>query len=144
MTVIDLSTDGIIAQVYSGEDAEGAAVLPNGDELWVTNRAENTISVFNAKTLEMISKIDCGDFPIRIKFSPNGSRVLVSNAQSAEVAIIDASKKEPLAKVKLTVPIPDETDEDRFFASEFKDSSIPIGVVIPDNQWAYVANTNAF
>ena len=143
VTVIDLSTDSIIAQVYSGEGAEGAAVSPNGDELWVTNRAENTISVFNTKTLALISKIDCGDFPIRIKFSPNGSRVLVSNAQSAEVAIIDAAQKEVLAKVKLTVPLPTETEEDRFFANEFKDSSIPIGLVVPDNQWAYVANTNA-
>ncbi|MDX9847879.1 MAG: YncE family protein [Tenuifilaceae bacterium] len=143
VTVIDLVGDSIIAQVYSGKGAEGAAVSPNGKELWVTNRADNTITVFDTKTFTSIQTLDCGDFPIRIKFTPNGSKVLVSNAQSADVAVFDAFQKTLLAKVKLTVPLPEEVDDERFFAKEFKESSIPIGLVVPHNSSAYVANTNA-
>jgi len=143
VTVIDLKGDSIITQVYSGKGAEGAAVSPNGKELWVTNRADNTLTVFDTKTFETTHTLECGDFPIRIKFTPDGSKVLVSNAQSAEVAIFDAVGKQLLSKVKLTVPIPDEVDEDRFFAKDFEGSSIPIGLVVPHNNTAYVANTNA-
>ena len=143
VTVLDLVGDSIITQVYSGKGAEGAAVSPNGKELWVTNRADNTITVFDTKTFTAIQTLDCGDFPIRIKFTPNGSKVLVSNAQSADVAVFDAFQKTLLAKVKLTVPLPDEVDDERFFAKDFKGSSIPIGLVVPHNSTAYVANTNA-
>lgn len=143
VTVIDLQTNSIIDQVYSGKGAEGAAVSPCGEELWVTNRADNSLTVFNTKTLEKIATLECGDFPIRIKFTPNGSKVLISNAQSAEVAIFNAKEKKLITEVKLTVPLPEETDDERFFADEFKDSSIPIGLVVPHNKTAYVANTNA-
>ncbi|MFP4555670.1 MAG: beta-propeller fold lactonase family protein [Bacteroidales bacterium] len=143
VTVIDLQTNSIIDQVYSGEGAEGVAVSPCGEELWVTNRADNTLSVFNTKTLEKTHTLECGDFPIRIKFTPNGSKLLVSNAQSADVAIFNTKEKKLITKIQQTVPLPEETEEERFFADEFKDSSIPIGLVIPHNKTAYVANTNA-
>jgi YVTN family beta-propeller protein len=143
VTVIDLVNDTIIAQVYSGKGAEGAAVSPCGKELWVTNRADNTLTVFDTKTFEQITTLECGDFPIRIKFTPNGNKVLVSIAQSAEVAVFDAPNKILLAKIKLSVPLPEETNDERFFAKDFKGSSIPIGLVIPHNLTAYVANTNA-
>lgn len=143
VTVIDIDSDSIITQVYSGKGAEGAAVSPNGKELWVTNRSENTLSIFDTESLGLIAKLDCGDFPIRIKFTPDGGKVLVSNAQSGEVAIFDATEKILLAKVKLTVPVPENADEERFFAKDFKESSIPIGLVAPSNEYAYVANTNS-
>jgi YVTN family beta-propeller protein len=143
VTVINLESDSIITQIYSGKGAEGAAVSPCGKELWVTNRAENTLTVFDTKTFELISTLECGDFPIRIKFTPNGKMVLVSNAQSADVAVFDAPNKILLEKIRLSVPLPNEIDDDRFFANDFKGSSIPIGLVIPHNSTAYVANTNA-
>jgi YVTN family beta-propeller protein len=143
ITVIDLQNDSIIAQVYSGKGAEGVAVSPNGKELWVTNRSDNTLSILDTQTLNLIAILECGDFPIRIKFTPDGSKVLVSNAQSADVAVFDAINKTLLAKVKLTVSLPEEGEDERFFAKEFKGSSIPIGLVVPHNSTAYVANTNA-
>ena len=39
------SGGGILAQVKTGEGAEGIAVTPDGAEVWVTNRAADTISV---------------------------------------------------------------------------------------------------
>lgn len=143
VTIIDLQTDSIIAQVYSGKGAEGAAVSPCGKELWVTNRSDNTLTVFDTQTYELLYTLECGDFPIRIKFTPDGNKVLVSNAQSGDVAVFDANTKTLLAKIKLTVPLPEEVDDERFFAKEFQGSSIPIGLVVPHNTTAYVANTNA-
>jgi YVTN family beta-propeller protein len=142
VTVFNLQTGKLIKQLYSGEGAEGIAVTHNGKELWVTNRGENTIAVFNTQKLELIKKIKCGDFPIRAKFSPNGKKFVVSNARSGEIAVIDAQKKELIKKIKLTPPVPEDKDPERYF-SEFEGTSVPIGLVVPDNKTAYVANTRS-
>jgi YVTN family beta-propeller protein len=142
VTVFNLKSGELVKQLYSGKGAEGIAVSPNGEELWVTNRGENTLSVFNTQTLELIKKIDCGDFPIRSKFSPDGKKFVVSNAQSGEIAVFDAQKKQLIKKIKLTPPVPEDKDPERYFA-EFEGTSVPIGLVVADNKTAYVANTRS-
>ncbi|MFU8844803.1 MAG: beta-propeller fold lactonase family protein [Bacteroidales bacterium] len=142
VTVFDLDSGELIAQVYSGKGAEGVDVSPDGKELWVTNRADNNISVFDTRTLEQIALIPCEDFPIRAKFTPDGKKFVVSNARSGTIAVFDALSKELISTIKLRPPVPADTDSLRYFA-EFEGTSIPIGLVIPDNETAYVANTRS-
>jgi YVTN family beta-propeller protein len=142
VTVFDLETGELITQLYSGRGAEGIDVSPDGKEVWVTNRADNTISVFDTESLELLATLDCEDFPIRAKFTPDGSRFLVSNARSGTIAVFDAIEKALIRYIKLTPPVPADTDQERYFA-EFTETSIPIGLVIPDNKTAYVANTRS-
>lgn len=142
VTVFDLSSGERLGQLYSGKGAEGIAVSPDGREVWVTNRADNTISVFDTQSLEKTKSLPCGDFPIRSKFSPNGKYFVVSNAQSGEVAVYDAPNKKLLKKIKLRPPVPEDRDAERYF-SEFEGTSVPIGVVVPDNKYAYVSNTRS-
>jgi YVTN family beta-propeller protein len=142
VTVLDLKTGNIVKQIYSGEGAEGLDVSPDGKELWVTNRAENTLSIFDTENLKLITRIESGKFPIRAKFSPNGKYFVVSNAESGHIAVFDAEHKKLIKKIKLTPPVPEGRDKDRYFA-EFEGSSVPIGVVVPDNKTAYVANTHS-
>ncbi|MFO8233995.1 MAG: YncE family protein [Bacteroidales bacterium] len=142
VTVFNLETGELLKQLYSGEGAEGIAVSPDGKELWVTNRAENTIAVFNTKELELTEKLECGDFPIRTKFSPDGKHFVVSNAESGEIAVFDANKKEIIKKIKLTPPVPEDKDAERYF-DEFEGTSVPIGIVVPDNKTVYIANTRS-
>ncbi len=142
MAVFDLKTGELIDHVYSGAGAEGIDVSPDGAEVWVTNRADNTITVFDTQTLEVITQLECADFPIRAKFTPNGRKFLVSNARSGTIAVFDAMEKELITEILLTPPIPADTDAERYFA-DFEGTSIPIGLVIPDNRFAYVANTRS-
>lgn len=142
MAVFDLEKGEMIRHVYSGEGAEGIDVSPDGREVWVTNRGENTISVFDAQSLELLEKLPCRDFPIRGKFSPDGEKFLVSNARSGDIAVFDARERTLIGTVKLTPPLPHDVDEDRYFA-EFPETSVPIGIVVPDNFFAYVANTRS-
>ena len=142
VAVFDLETGELVDHVYSGEGAEGIDVSPDGAEVWVTNRADNTITIFDTQTLEVLTKLQCADFPIRAKFTPDGSRYLVSNARSGTIAVFDAINKLHLGDIKLTPPVPADTDAERYFA-EFEGTSIPIGLVIPDNRFAYVANTRS-
>lgn len=142
VAVFDLETGELIDHVYSGAGAEGIDVSPDGTEVWVTNRADNTITIFDTQTLEVLVQLPCEDFPIRAKFTPDGSRFLVSNARSGTVAVFDAINKLHMGDIKLTPPVPADTDAERYFA-EFEGTSIPIGLVIPDNRFAYVANTRS-
>lgn len=142
VAVFDLSTGSLLKHIYSGKGAEGIAVSPDGKEVWVTNRADNTITVFDSDRLEMIASIACADFPIRAKFTPDGRYFAVSNARSGDIAIFDANEKTLKTTVKLMPPPPSENDGNRYFA-EFLETSVPIGIVIPDHQTLVVANTRS-
>lgn len=142
ITVIDLENDQIITHSYSGMGAEGVATSLDGKEVWVTNRSDNTLTVFDTQSLEIIETIPCGEFPIRAKFSPDGKLFLVSNARSGSIKVFDAAEKTLVANISLKIEL-SEDPEGRYFAAEFEGSSIPIGLVVPDNETAYVANTNA-
>ncbi len=142
VTVIDLESGELIAQVYSGEGAEGIDMHPSGHEVWVTNRADNTITVIDTQSLEVLGRMDCEDFPIRAKFTPDGRYFLVSNARSGDIGVFDTRERVQVASIELRPPVPEGVDETRYFA-EFEGTSIPIGLVIPDNRRAYVANTRS-
>lgn len=142
VSVFDLETDELVDQLYSGRGAEGIDVSPDGRELWVTNRADNTITVFDTQSLTKIMDIPCADFPIRARFTPDGHKFVVSNARSGTIAVFDAHNKTLLQDIQLTPPPPAATDSVRYFA-EFEGTSIPIGLVIPDNRHVYVANTRS-
>ncbi len=142
VTVFDLTSGEKLGQLYSGKGAEGIAVSPDGREVWVTNRSDNNLTVFDTQSLEKIKSLPCGDFPIRSKFSPNGKYFVVSNARSGEVAVYDAPNKKLVKKIKLRPPVPEDRDAERYF-SEFEGTSVPIGVVVPDNKYAYVSNTRS-
>ena len=142
VTVFDLESGELLAQVYSGAGAEGVDVHPDGHEVWVTNRADNTITIIDTQSLDVLEVIPCEDFPIRAKFTPDGKYYLVSNARSGDIAVFDTQERIQLAAIKLTPPVPEGVDETRYFA-EFEETSIPIGLVVPDDRWAYVANTRS-
>ncbi|TVQ94245.1 MAG: YncE family protein [Bacteroidetes bacterium] len=142
VAVFDLETGELIDHIYSGRGAEGIDVSPDGREVWITNRADNTITILDTQTLELLAQLPCEDFPIRAKFTPDGSRFLVSNARSGTIAVFDAINKLHMGDIKLTPPVMADTDAERYFA-EFEGTSIPIGLVIPDNRFAYVANTRS-
>ncbi len=142
VAVFDLESNQLIQHVYSGKGAEGMDVSPDGTELWVTNRDENTLTIIDTETLAVLQQLPCADFPIRAKFTPDGSKFLVSNARSGSISVFDTQNRSLLADIKLTPPVPEDIDSERYFA-EFEGTSIPIGVVVPDNDYAYIANTRS-
>jgi YVTN family beta-propeller protein len=112
--------------IATGAGAEGLFVNPVNAELWVTNRAADTVSVLDAKKLEVAQSLAVAAFPIRVAIAADGSVALVSCAEAGEVWCFDAASKKLLGKVAL--PRVDG------------ESAEPVGVLIaPDNKTAYVA-----
>lgn len=95
LAIFDLRADGggPLAVVPTGDGAEGIAVDPVTGEVWVGNRAANTVSVVDAKARAVVATIATGDFPFRIAFTPDGSRALVSCAEGGDVQVFDAAKR---------------------------------------------------
>ena len=120
--------------VRSGEGAEGIAVRPGGRELWVTNRAEGTVSVFpferGALVAEPAAKLSCPGFPIRVVFTPDGTKALVSCAEAGEVEVYDTQTRVSLGRIAM--PLAADAGPQA--------STDPIGITVSaDGATAYVA-----
>lgn len=142
ITAVDLAGGKVLKQVPTGKGAEGIDIGPNGNEVWVTNRAEDTVSVIDSRTLALLATIKIASFPIRVKITPDGKRALVSCAQSGDVAVLDVAHRKEIRRV----PIAQEAvsgAEKRLFSSMGK-SPAPVGLLISaDGKRAWVASTNA-
>jgi YVTN family beta-propeller protein len=143
VTVFDLRRGKKIADIETGEGAEGVAVSPDGAEVWVTNRAADTLTIVDPGSLELLATLDSPSFPIRIAFTPDGRHALVSCARSGDVAVFDTEARSLVRRVAMQVKAGEKKDE-RLFGDRFGDSPVPIGILVPpDGRHAYVANTNA-
>lgn len=120
-----VSTDGrVLAQVATGAGAEGLAIHPGGDRVYVSNREAGTLSEIDVETNAVARTLQVGTFPIRAEVMPDGQRVLVSNAQANELAVVNIEEW----RVERRIPV----------------GAVPVGIQIsPDGKWAYVANTQA-
>ncbi len=142
VSVIDLKEMKLIKTIQTGKGSEGIDITPNGHEVWVTNRAEDSVAVIDVKTLDVKIKFKVDGFPIRVKFSKDGKIAVISCARSGEVTIVDAISKNILRRVK-TAEKSDVEKTGRLFGSAFGDSPVPIGIAIDEQNFIYVANSNA-
>ncbi|MFT4840606.1 MAG: DNA-binding beta-propeller fold protein YncE [Planctomycetota bacterium] len=112
--------------VKTGEGAEGLAVHPLTGDAWVGNRSDNTLSIVSRKTGKVTKTLDTGTVPLRVAFTADHKLVLVTCAESGELMIFDAAKRELLR-------------EGSIHGDRSEQSSLPLGVVSgPDSRFAYV------
>lgn len=143
LACFDLGTRERIGLVELGVQPEGVDVRPHHPEVWVTNRGGDNVSIVDADSLTVVATLPCGQFPIRLKFTPDGRFALVSNARSGDVAVFDANTREEIHRIPMLAEAIADTDA-RLFGDRFAESPVPVGIVVhPSGKWAYVANTNA-
>ncbi|MFQ5741525.1 MAG: cytochrome D1 domain-containing protein [Acidobacteriota bacterium] len=140
VSVLDLTQGTLIKNIPTGGGAEGLDISPQGRELWVGNRAQDTLSIIDTGKLEVVATLKSASFPIRVKFTPDGQRVLVSNARSGEVAVFSVKQRKEIGRIPMKVTAAE--NESRLL--QFGQSPVPIGIVVaPDGETAFVANSNA-
>jgi YVTN family beta-propeller protein len=100
VTAIDLSSGKIVGIAPTGDEPEAIDLSRDG-ELWIGHRKSDTLVVLDARTLAKKAEIPCAHEPIRLKFTPDGARVLVSNHGSADVAVFDARTRREIARIAL-------------------------------------------
>ena len=143
VTVVDLESGRKLRDLATGEGAEGIAVTPDGQEVWVGNRASDNLSVIDPARLEVVATVACPGFPIRLVATPDGRRILASAARSGEVVLFDRESRQEILRRKLdlsTVP----TAGSRLFGDRFGESPVPVGLVVSaDGATAWVAATQS-
>ena len=131
---IDLAAGAKLLERPAGKGAEGVAVRPDGREVWVTNREDDTITVHDPVSLAVRRRMTSKGFPIRVVFTHDGRYALVTNASAANLAVFDARTKLRVASVDLSEP-----------DAEYRDTmlgraALPIGVIVdPARPRAYAA-----
>ena len=76
ISVVDLAAGKKIREITGGPETEGIEFSKDGKNIVITNEADNTITVHNIESGELIKTIsthDHGDRPRGIKAAPNGS-----------------------------------------------------------------------
>lgn len=142
VSIIDLALGAKLSVVPTGEGAEGITVTPDGKQVWVTNRAEDTITVVNTVKHMPEAKIEAGSFPIRAEATADGRFVLVTNAKGNDLSVFCTEDLSEVRRIAFDVVSKDA--EGRLFSDRFGTSSVPIGIEIVDEERrAYIAHANA-
>jgi YVTN family beta-propeller protein len=85
-----------------GRGAEGFDVTPNENELWAANAGDGTVSIIDIAGWRVTQT-----FPVdakrsnRLKFTPDGKRVLISDLATGNLLIIDAASRKEIKRIKV-------------------------------------------
>jgi len=88
--IIDPATNKVVGEITGIEVGHGAAGAPDGSRIYVSNEADSTLDVVDARTLRVTSKVPLSGHPNNISISRDGRRVYIAirEAQGA-VDVVD-------------------------------------------------------
>ena len=90
--LIDPVTNKVVGEIKGIEVNHGAAVAPDGSRFYITNEAESTVDVADARTLMVIKHIPLTNHPNNIAVSKDGKRVYAAIVSGAgAIDVIDAA-----------------------------------------------------
>jgi YVTN family beta-propeller protein len=90
--LIDPVTNKVVGEIKDIEVNHGAAVAPDGSKFYITNEAESTLDVADAKTLKVTKHIPLTNHPNNVAVSKDGKRVYVAIVSGAgAVDVIDTA-----------------------------------------------------
>ncbi len=109
---------------------EGFDVAPDEREAWVGNAGDGTISVIDLEMKKVTATIRA-DVPTvnRVKFTPDGRRVLVSQMHGPEITVLDSATRKVTARVRIGqdgAGILMEPDGKRAFAASPTDGDVAV------------------
>ena len=90
--LIDPVSNTVVGEIKGIEVNHGAAVAPDGSRFYITNEAESTLDVADAKTLTVTKHIPLTNHPNNVAVSKDGKRVYVAIVAGAgAVDVIDTT-----------------------------------------------------
>src|SRR5262249_33514480 len=99
VTAIDLRS-GKRTQLTIGGKPIGIDASPDGREVWVSALGTDAIAILSTATDRVVARLGSGGKgPDRLKFTPDGGRVVVTQSRSNEVVVLDARRRTLLARI---------------------------------------------
>lgn len=124
VSMIDVETNSLLQQLMFKKGIEGISIAPDGNEIWVANREDSTVTAMNTQSFEVLGTMPAHQVAYRIKHVSAGQHVVVSNGMSGNVSVYDSKTKEWVRDVNLNT-------------SSLEDSGkvthpIPVGIAFSD------------
>ncbi len=93
VTVFNLQSGTQIGDLIPvGRRPRDVAVTPDGAKLYVPNRNDDTVSVIDAASLQVVATLDVGTFPTGVAVTADGAWALVVNSGDDTVSVIDVAR----------------------------------------------------
>jgi YVTN family beta-propeller protein len=88
--------------VAVGKGPEAIDLSPDGKELWGGNSGDGTVSIIDTVTKKVSATVDVGTkHSNRLKFTPDGKRVLITDIGSGELVVMDAGARKEVKRLNL-------------------------------------------
>lgn len=121
ITVLDITTRELIAEIPIGRGSVGIAPLPDTSKLYVCNSDDGNLSIINTEDNTETGLIQTEPTPFAVASSPDGKRIYVTNNFVEKLSVINT-----------------ETDQ---FVGSLSVGRSPQGVAVhPSNGKVYVSN----
>jgi len=101
-SVVDLKTLRTISKIDTGANPDAMVYESNRRELYIFNHTGNSCTVIDAKSASVITTIQLGGSPEFAAVDAAAGRVYCNIADKSEVAVINSSKHEVVARWSLT------------------------------------------
>jgi YVTN family beta-propeller protein len=99
--VIDADSGKSVGEIPDTPGVHGIALAPEFGKGFTSNGRENTVTIFDLKTLKVLNKIKVGARPDAIIYDPATKRVFTFNAGSQDATAVDAAKGEVVGSIPL-------------------------------------------
>jgi YVTN family beta-propeller protein len=100
--VIDTATDQLAGTIFETKGVHGIAIADDLGKGFTSDGGDNDVTVFDIKTLKVLSKVKTGQNPDSIIYEPGTQRVFTFNGRSSDATAIDAKTGEVVA---LSIPV---------------------------------------
>jgi DNA-binding beta-propeller fold protein YncE len=100
--VVDADSGKPVGDIPDTPGVHGIAIAPEFNRGFTSNGREGTVSIFDLKTLQVITKVKgVGDNPDAILYDPATKRVFTFNGHSHDATAIDAATGKIVGKIPL-------------------------------------------
>lgn len=79
----------------------GLALSPDQSEVWLTSMLDDCIYVYDLKSKKVVARMNTGEGPNWVTFSPDGKYFCVSNTGTDDVSIFDVKARREAARIKV-------------------------------------------
>ena len=89
-------------KIPAGKGVEGMAFTPDGKYLWAMNQTGGSVMIIDLSTHDVIETFECPGMPVRIRFTPDGTRAVIAHwIQKGEVSILDVATRKIIKKIEV-------------------------------------------
>src|SRR5712692_2536218 len=104
--IIDPATNKVVGVISGIEVNHGAGVAPDGSRIYISDEAQSTLDVVDAKSLKITKRVPLSGHPNNVAIAPDGRRVYVAIAEApGGVDVIETGSLTDIKTLKTKGPI---------------------------------------